>query len=85
MDGLIVSTRRGKHKQSMNQFLLDVEGVSDKTVAAKFIGKKVSWLTKSGEIHGQVSAVHGNTGTLRVRFPKNMSGNIIGKTVSIQE
>ena len=85
MNGLIVSHRRGKHTQRMNQFLLGIDGVSDKATASKFIGKAVSWTTKSGEIHGRISSVHGNTGTLRVRFPKNMTGNILGQKVQILE
>ena len=85
MNGLIVSHRRGKRAQRMNQFLLEIGGVSDKATASKLIGKTVSWKTPKKEIHGKISAAHGGNGILRVRFSQNMTGNILGQKVEILE
>lgn len=85
MNGLIVSHRRGKHAQRTNQFLLEVDGISDKSTASKCIGKTISWKTPTKEIHGKITAVHGGNGVMRIRFPKNISGNILGQMVEILE
>jgi ribosomal protein L35AE/L33A len=86
MKGVIVSHRRGKHSQVTNQFLLEIDGVSDKATASKFIGKSVIWTTPGKrEIHGKVSSAHGNSGTLRVRFPSGVSSTMVGKEVEISE
>jgi large subunit ribosomal protein L35Ae len=86
MNGLIVSHRRGMHVQMANQFLLKVEGVSDKLTASKLIGKTIVWTTPTKrELHGRISAVHGANGVMRVRFSDNMSGNVLGQKVEILE
>ena len=85
MKGLIVSHRRGKRTQRMNQFLVEIDGISDRSTAAKLIGKTVAWKTKGKEIHGKVSALHGGNGVLRVRFSNSMAGNILGQKVEIIE
>jgi ribosomal protein L35AE/L33A len=86
MKGQIVSHRRGKHSQRENQFLLEIDGISDRNTASKLLGKTVSWKTPSKkDIHGKISSLHGNNGIVRIRFPKKMTGNILGKNVEILE
>ena len=85
MKGLIVSHRRGKHTQRTNQFLLKADGVGDRTIASRLIGKTVVWKTKNKRIHGKITSLHGNNGVMRVRFSKNASGNVLGQTVEILE
>jgi ribosomal protein L35AE/L33A len=85
MNGLIKSHRRGKQTQRMNQFLMGVDGVSDRATASKLVGKTVAWKTPGKEIHGRVVSVHGSNGIMRVRFSRDMSGNVLGQKVEILE
>ena len=57
---------------------------SDKE-AAKLIGKKVIWITKTGKyIIGKITRTHGRNGVVRVRFNKGLPGDAIGTTVIIK-
>lgn len=84
MKGKIVSYRRGRNTQSNNQMLIRVEGVETKESATKLIGKKVVWKSKKAVIEGQISAIHGAKGVVRVTFDKGMPGQAITSEVSIE-
>ena len=86
MKARVVNFRQGRHTQKTNQLLLSVKDVDNRGAASKFIGKKVTWKTRSGKvIAGKVASPHGNNGVLRARFSKGISGEVIGKEMEIQE
>lgn len=86
MKARAISFRQGRHTQKSNQILLSVENVNTRSEAAKFTGKKVVWKTKSEKsLTGKVAGPHGNSGVLRARFSKGISGEILGKDIEIIE
>ena len=47
--GVFVSYRRGKHTQRNKQILIRIEGVNSRSEAARFIGRKSAWESKTGK------------------------------------
>jgi len=84
MNARIVSFRRGRHTQKVNQFLVSIEGVDSKEKASKLVGKKVVWTSSAGKkIHGKISAPHGNKGVLRARFTRGLPGQAVTQKVEL--
>ena len=85
MKGIIVSFRRGRHTQTDNQMVINVEGRDNKEKASGLVGKTVIWKTPAGkEIKGKVSNAHGNKGGIRVLFERGMPGQSLGNKVNIE-
>ncbi len=86
MKAQVINFRQGRHTQKTNQLLLKVKDVDSRAAASKLTGKRVTWKTKSGKsIAGKIASPHGNNGTLRARFSRGVSGEILGKEVEISE
>jgi large subunit ribosomal protein L35Ae len=86
MKGKILSYRRGKHTQNVNQMLVEVEGVDSKEKAEKIVGKKLVWKTPGGrEIEGEIIGVHGGKGVVRAKFERNLPGQSITNSVEVEE
>ena len=86
MKATIVSYRRGRHTQTTNQLLIEVDGVDSRALASKYIGRRLVWTTPGKkEIYGKVTQPHGNSGILRARFSKGLPGDAIGKKAEILE
>jgi len=84
MKGKLSNYRRGVHTEYTNQYVVEVDGVSDRQAAAGIVGKRVVWKTTTGkEIVGKVSKAHGNSGAVLVRFDKGLPGQAIGTDVDI--
>lgn len=84
MKGRLSNYRRGVHTEYTNQYIVEVEGVSDKPSASGIVGKRVVWKTSTGkEIVGKVSKAHGNSGAVMVRFDRGLPGQAIGTEVDI--
>ncbi|MEM4633717.1 MAG: 50S ribosomal protein L35ae [Candidatus Anstonellaceae archaeon] len=84
MKGKLINYRRGVHTEYTNQYVVEVDGVKDRSSANGIIGKKVVWKTPTGkEIVGKVSKAHGNSGAVLVRFDKGLPGQAIGTDVEI--
>jgi large subunit ribosomal protein L35Ae len=84
MEGVIKNFRRSRHRQTMNQMIILVEHSDSKDMAAKIVGKKVTWTSPAGkEIKGEIRAPHGNKGAVRVLFETGMPGQAIGQKVAI--
>lgn len=86
MEGIIVSYRRGRHTQYPNQAIVRADGVENRADAHKLLGKKVIWKSpgkRGKEIVGKVTAVHGNSGAVRVRFRRGIPGQALGSKVRI--
>lgn len=85
MNARILQFRRGRHTQTTNQFLIEVEGIDSKEKAKKLIGKKIVWKSPGGkEINGKISATHGNKGVVRARFSRGLPGTALGNPVSFK-
>lgn len=85
MEGVIVNFRGSEHHKYPNQMVVKVSGIESKEKARGLVNKSVSWKTPAGnEIKGKVSNIHGNKGTVRVKFEKGMPGQAIGTKVDIE-
>ena len=86
MKGIILSYRRGKHTQNVNQMLVEVEGIDNKEKAEKMLGKKLVWKSPGNkEIKGEFIGVHGGNGVLRAKFERNLPGQSINNRVEVEE
>jgi len=86
MKGKILSYRRGKHTQNVNQMLVEVEGIESKEEAEKIVGKKLIWKTPGGrEIEGEITAPHGGKGVVRAKFERNLPGQAVNNSVEVEE
>jgi large subunit ribosomal protein L35Ae len=88
MKATIVNFRRGRHTQTMNQFLLEIPGVDSGALASGFVGKRVKWTSPGRlkkDIFGKITNTHGNNGIVRARFSRGLPGDAVGKKVYIIE
>ncbi len=86
MNAKLVSFRRGRRTQRVNQLLVSIEGIDSKEKASKLVGRKVIWTTPGGrKIHGKVTAPHGSRGVVRARFSKGLPGQAIAQKVELLE
>jgi large subunit ribosomal protein L35Ae len=84
MKGRLINYRRGVHTEYTNQYVVEVDGVEDRSSADGIVGKRVVWKTSTGkEIVGSISKSHGNSGAVLARFDKGLPGQAIGTEVEI--
>jgi len=84
MEGIIVNYRGSQKTQKNNQMIITVPELDNRKKAEKLISKEVVWTSPSGKkIKGEIRAVHGNKGALRVKFEKGMPGQAIGTKVNL--
>jgi len=81
MKGIITSYRRGSGTQRGNQMIVLPEDVSN---SKELVGKKVVYKTKTKEIVGKVTALHGIKGKVKVMFEKGMPGQSLCNEVIIE-
>jgi large subunit ribosomal protein L35Ae len=82
--GKVIQFRRGRKTVSERHFLIEIEGVSNKEQALKFVGKTVVWKSPAGkEINGKVSASHGNKGVVRAIFERGLPGQAVTTKVEV--
>jgi len=85
MEGVIVNFRGSRRVKSENQMIVIVNGIDNKEKASQFVGRKAVWKSPAGkQLAGQVTALHGNKGALRVRFETGMPGQSIGAKIAIE-
>lgn len=85
VNGKIVQFRRGRHRVHERHFLIEIDGVSGKEDAGKFIGKEVSWKSPAGKvIKGKIANVHGNKGVVRAIFERGLPGQAVTTTVEVK-
>ena len=83
--GKVIQFRRGRHTVKERHFLIEVDGVSNKDEASKFLGKSVIWKSPANKIiNGKVSGVHGNNGVVRAIFEKGLPGQAVTTEVEIK-
>ena len=83
--GKIVQFRRGRHTVHEKHYLIEIDGVSKKEDAGKFVGKEVEWKSPAGKIiKGKISSSHGNKGVVRAIFEKGLPGQSITTEVNVR-
>jgi len=82
--GKVVQFRRGRKTIHERHFLIEIQDVSNKEDATKFVGKGVVWKSPAGkEINGKIAATHGNKGVVRAIFEKGLPGQAVTTDVEI--
>jgi large subunit ribosomal protein L35Ae len=82
--GIFVNIRQGMFRQYPHNILIRIPGIESSNSAAKYIGKKVVWRSKSGKkLIGKIVKTHGRNGVLLSRFKKGLPGQAIGSSVEI--
>jgi len=85
MEGVIANFRGGKHTKHNSQMIVHVKGIDKKEKAAKLMGKAVVWSSPAKkELKGLITATHGNSGAVRVKFESGMPGQAISQKVKIE-
>ena len=83
--GKVVQFRRGRHIIHEKHFLIEIDGVSNREEAGKFVGKHVEWKSPAGKIiKGRVSGAHGKRGVIRAIFEIGLPGQAIGTKVEVK-
>jgi large subunit ribosomal protein L35Ae len=81
----VIQFRRGRHNIHEKHFLIEIEGISKKEDAVKFVGKKVIWKSPAGRaIEGKIAATHGTKGVVRAIFEKGLPGQAVTTSVEIK-
>ena len=82
--GIFVNIRQGMFRQYPHNILIRIPGIDSSNSAAKYIGRKVIWRSKSGKkLVGKIVKTHGRNGVLMSRFKKGLLGQAIGSSVEI--
>lgn len=95
--GAIVNYRGNLHGQDNTTSLLKIQGVLDKKSTDFYLGKRVAFVYRaqrkklgaSGEkskirvMWGKITRPHGNSGTVRAKFRKNLPPKALGATVRV--
>lgn len=85
VSGRVIQFRRGRHTISEKHFLIELEGVSSRKDAEKFVGKNVEWKSPAGRIIlGKISAAHGSKGVVRGIFERGLPGQSITTKVEVK-
>jgi large subunit ribosomal protein L35Ae len=83
--GRVIQFRRGKKTVHERHFLIEIDNVSNKVDAQKFVGKNVVWKSPAGkEINGKIAATHGSKGVVRAIFEIGLPGQAVTTKVDIK-
>ncbi len=83
--GKVIQFRRGRKTVHERHFLIEIEDISNKEEAQKFVGKNVIWKSPAGkEINGKIASTHGNKGVVRAIFEKGLPGQAITTKVEVK-
>ena len=84
--------KRGKSTQSEQFALLKIKGVNDKKDTTSYFGKRVAYIykaktatrnTRFRTIWGKVVKAHGNNGSVRAKFARNLPPRAMGATLRV--
>ena len=81
----LIQFRRGRKTIHERHYLIEIEGISRREAAEKFVGKEVEWKSPAGKIiSGKISSAHGNKGIVRAIFEKGLPGQAMITEVKIK-
>ena len=81
---IFVNYLGGRHTKRNKQILVQIDQVNDNKKAAKYIGRKVTWKSPSGNtLTGKIISVRGGNGIVKAMFRKGLPGQAIGKELNI--
>lgn len=84
IQGIIVNYRVGPKTQRSKEYIVQFLHAKNALEASRLIGRKVVWKTsKNKKIVGEIVALHGRKGLVRVRFRKGLPGQSLGTTVEL--
>ena len=84
-NGKIIQFRMGRHTIHEKHFIIEIEGISNREEAEKFVGKEVEWKSPAGKmIKGKISSPHGNNGLVRAIFETGLPGQAITTKVEVK-
>lgn len=84
--------KRGKTTQSVQFALLKIKGVVDKKDTAFYFGKRVAFIYKAKNtsrnsrfrvIWGRIAKAHGNSGSVRAKFARNLPPKAMGAQLRV--
>lgn len=88
-----ISYQRGKHLQSPQTSLVQIENVNNSEDARWYLGKRVAFVYrakkadkeggKSRTIWGKVTRVHGNSGAVRAKFETALPPKTFGASLRV--
>jgi large subunit ribosomal protein L35Ae len=82
LKGRITNYRIGIRAQQSKECLVEFID-TDYGAAGQLIGKKVIWNHGKAKRTGKIMGLHGQKGTVRVKFQRPVSGQAIGTTVEL--
>ena len=84
--GKVIQFRRGRKTVSERHFLIELDGVSSRKDAEKFVGKDVEWKSPAGKIiKGKIASAHGIKGIVRAIFEKGLPGQALTTKVEVKD
>ena len=83
--GKVIQFRMGRHTIHEKHFIIEIDGVSTRKEAEKWVGKEVEWKSPAGKIiMGKVSGAHGGHGLVRAIFEKGLPGQALTTKVEVR-
>jgi large subunit ribosomal protein L35Ae len=79
----ILSYRRGRKTQTVNQAIASIEKIDSRESAGKYIGKKVEIAFSKSSIKGVIVKPHGNKGKVVIRFRRGLPGQAMNREVKL--
>ncbi|KAF4653065.1 60S ribosomal protein L35A [Perkinsus olseni] len=90
--GVLMGPKRSKCNTHMNQALVKIEGVHCTEDVDFYLGKRIAYVYKTNTLKngskfrcmwGKVMRAHGNAGTVRCNFKKNLPPKAYGSMVRV--
>lgn len=81
---IFVNYSGGRRTQRNKQILVKIDQADDKKKGAKYLGRKVTWNSPSGNtLTGTITSIKGGNGVLKASFKRGLPGQAIGQELTI--